>query len=54
MCDPISFFFFFPRKARSPTLEAVSDWLNRLAEFRMQDTFEVEVTRGNSCVEPAG
>lgn len=52
MCDPFS--FFFPRMARSQTLEAVSDWLIRLAEFRMQITFEVEVTRVNSCVELGG
>lgn len=50
----VTHFLFFPRMARSRTLEAVSDWLIRLAEFRMQSTFEVEVTRVNSCVELGG
>lgn len=51
MCDPFS---LFPRMARSRTLEAVSDWLIRLAEFRMKITFEFKDTRVNSCMELSG
>ena len=46
--------FLFFSLGRSQTLEAVSDWLIGVAGFRMQITFEVEVTRVNSCVELGG